>query len=165
MKRGLLPAFLFISSLLGCDTDARLVSSTEDYLNEPFCWGGDLEHRKGKLVLVESDKNATIYIVSSACEIRSAVGENSILDYLSFLRIDGDENVIREALGLSRSIRVVPNFISSRRLPDLQSPIFDVEFTVRRQENDGFQFFDLTALQVDDESRAPFSNFLDTYPH
>ncbi|WP_162814915.1 hypothetical protein [Erythrobacter aureus] len=165
MKRRFLPALFLISSLIGCKADARLVSDVEDYLSDPVCWGGDLENRRGKLVLVESDKSATIYIVSSTCEIRDAVGENSILDHLSFLRIDGDEDVIREALGLSRNIRVVPNFISSSKLPEMQSPVFNVEFGVKRQENDGFQFFELTYLRVDDESRSLFSNLLDTDPH
>ena len=165
MKTRLLPIFLLVSSLGGCEADVRLVPSAEEYLSEPFCWGGDLEKRKGKLVLVESDKSATIYIISSTCEIQDAVGENSILDHLSFLRIGGEENVVREALGISRDIRVVPNFITSGRLPSLQSAVFNAEFTVKRQQSDGFQFFDLTYLRVDDESRVPFSNFLDTYPH
>lgn len=143
----------------------RLVSNAEEYLHDPFCWGGDLKSRKGKLILVERDQSAIIYIISSTCKIRGAVGENSIIDHLSFVRIDGDDNVIREAFGISQNIRVVPNFIIPRTLPDLQSPVFDAEFVVDPQDSNEFQFFELNYLRVDEKSRTSFSNFLDNSPH
>ncbi|NJS14218.1 MAG: hypothetical protein HC788_05835 [Sphingopyxis sp.] len=161
MKRYFLSMSILMIALFGCSNDVHIVPSTEHYLSEPFCWGGDLENRKGKLILVNGNENATIYIVSTSCEIQNSARKNSIIEYVSLLRIGGEESIIREALELSPNTRIIPNYILPSHAPEMQSSVFDVEFRVKNQENNGFEFFELTYLKIDKKSFQRFGDILE----
>lgn len=144
--------FVAATALHACTNEVVHVEAISDYVENPRCWGGSTKTRTGYLILLRQDEPYA-YIFSQNCVVERYAGEGSLLSHFAFVKIEGSSKAVEDELGIDRSLGA--NFLTSREFPSLETPVYQVRFTLEEIENNGFRYFRLSTLEKLD--RAPIN--------
>ncbi|MEP3050839.1 MAG: hypothetical protein ABJP48_07025 [Erythrobacter sp.] len=133
------------------------VETTSEYVDNPRCWGGSTKVRQGYLILLKQD-DPYVYILSENCIVGRFAGQDSVIDHIGIPKIEGSSKAVEDELGIDRSLGA--NFLTSREFPSLETPVYQVRFTLEEIENDGFRYFRLSTLEKLDRAPINFEDLL-----
>jgi hypothetical protein len=134
------------------------VETSLEYVENPKCWGGSTQVRQGYLVLLKQDE-PFVYIFSQNCDLERYVEHRSVLNHFSLLEIEESSKQVEDELGIDRSLGT--NSLTSRQFPSLETPVYEVKFSLEKLEAEGFPYFKLLELEVLDRSPKTFEDLFD----
>jgi len=150
-------ALLAAAAPCACTNEIVHVETTSEYVDNPRCWGGSTKVRNGYLILLQQGE-PYVYILSKNCVVGRFAGQGSVIEHIGVPEIKGSSKVVEDELGVDRSLGA--NFLTSREFPSLDTPVYEVRFTLEEIENDGFRYFRLSTLEKLDRAPINFEDLL-----
>ena len=150
---------LAAAALCACTSENELVhvKTSSEYVENPKCWGGDTRVRQGYMILLRQDEPYA-YLLSQNCVVGRLVGQGAVIEHLAILKIEGSSKPVEDELGIKRSLGA--KFLTSREVPPLEAPVYEVQFSLEELESDGFTYFKLLEIEVLDRSPKTFEDLL-----
>ncbi|MCR2833040.1 hypothetical protein [Parerythrobacter lacustris] len=149
---------LAAATLCACTDEAVQVETTLEYVGNPKCWGGSTKVRNGYLILLYQKDEPYVYILSKNCIVKRYAGQGSAIEHIGVLEINGSSKAVDDQLGIDRPLGA--NYITSRKFPSLNTPVYEVQFALEERENNGFRYFRLSELKKLDRPPGKFEDLL-----